>query len=74
MRTEEVIALFNNNAASVARFLNITRAAVDKWPDEVPLLRQYQLRERWPGIDDVLAAMRNARIPRGKRRNEKRSK
>ena len=55
--TRDVIAVFNDNASSLARFLRISRAAVLKWPEEVPLLRQYQLRERLPAIDDLVAAL-----------------
>ena len=69
---KDVIAVFNNNASALARFLRISRAAVDKWPEEVPLLRQYQLRERLPAIDNLVAAVRKSRAPR-KRRNRRKS-
>lgn len=57
MRTKDVIALFGTQA-KLAAFLNITQPSVSNWGDEVPLLRQYQLRERMPDIDKRIMRLR----------------
>ena len=44
MTKEEAIAAFGS-AKAIAEALGITEAAVSQWPDIVPELRQYQLRE-----------------------------
>lgn len=43
MRKADVLAHFDNNQSKVARFLGITRASVNGWPDPVPKGRAYQL-------------------------------
>lgn len=61
LRTEDVLAVFNNNQSALARFLQISRSAVEQWGEEVPRLRQYELRERLPAIDSLVAAVQKAR-------------
>ena len=58
MKTSEAIALLNlASPVDLARELRITPSAIYQWPnDEVPLLRQYQVRE-------LLAARQNSTDP-----------
>lgn len=51
MKKEEALRLFGS-ASNLARVLGITRQAVSRWADDVPLLRAYQIR-------DVLAARKD---------------
>lgn len=44
MTKSEAIAIFGS-AAKVARALNISKAAVSEWGEEIPELRVYQIRE-----------------------------
>ena len=53
---KEAVIRFFGSGSEVARQLGLTRAAVSAWPKTVPLLRQYQLREMFPGIDKDLRA------------------
>jgi len=46
--------------AAVADLLGITRQAVEKWPEKVPALRVYQLRELRPDLFPVPARPRSA--------------
>lgn len=64
MRTSDVLKVYGG-AAAVARILGIKSQAVSQWPEEVPELRQYKLREVDPQIDIKIAAVRKV----GKRRN-----
>jgi len=48
MTKQEVIKHFGN-AANVARALDISRAAVSSWPEDIPLLRQLQLEKLTKG-------------------------
>ena len=45
MKTTEAIHLFGGTCQSLANALGITRAAVSQWGENVPPLREYQLRE-----------------------------
>lgn len=56
MKTEAVTRVFGTKVA-IADFLGISKQAVSDWGDEVPPLRQYELRERRPTIDQEIAAL-----------------
>jgi len=45
MKTTEAIRLFGGTCQSLANALGISRAAVSQWGENVPPLREYQLRE-----------------------------
>ena len=45
MKTTEAIHLFGGTCQSLANVLGISRAAVSQWGENVPPLREYQLRE-----------------------------
>ena len=47
MTKDEAIAYYGTQV-QLAKALGITQAAVSKWPEQVPLLRQYEL-ERLTG-------------------------
>ncbi len=47
MKTETAIQLAGSSA-ELARILGLSRAAISQWPEDVPLLRVYQLREKKP--------------------------
>ena len=47
MKTQTAIQLAGTSA-ELARILGLSRAAVCQWPEDVPPLRVYQLRERRP--------------------------
>lgn len=47
MKTETAIKLAGTSA-ELARILGLSRAAISQWPDDVPLLRVYQLKEKKP--------------------------
>lgn len=47
MKTETAIQLAGTSA-ELARVLGLSRAAISQWPDDVPPLRVYQLREMKP--------------------------
>jgi hypothetical protein len=49
MKTKFAISLFGN-VSDLAAALNISVQAVYKWGEEVPKLRQYELRELRPDI------------------------
>lgn len=63
MKTKDLIAVFGTGV-KLAKFLKITPPAVSMWGDEVPPLRQYQLRERMPDIDKRIMKVRRANIRR----------
>lgn len=56
MLKSQLIAVLGSQQA-IAELLGITKGAVSQWPEEVPRLRQYELRERRPSIDAELAAL-----------------
>ena len=60
MKSEDVFKVFGNKS-KVARALGLTRAAASWWGDEVPLLRQYQLRELRPTLDEEIKALDSSR-------------
>ena len=47
MKKDEVLAYFGTQV-QLAKALGISQAAISKWPDQVPMLRQYQI-ERLTG-------------------------
>jgi transcriptional repressor of cell division inhibition gene dicB len=49
MKTRHVITLFGS-VASLAAQLGITDKAIYQWGEDVPKLRQYELRERRPDL------------------------
>lgn len=55
MKKDEAIAYYGTQI-KLAQALGISQAAISKWPDKVPLLRQYQI-ERLTGgalkVDDT---------------------
>ena len=57
MLKSELIQLFGR-PAYLARFLGVSRQAVNNWPEEIPELRQYKLRELRPTIDKELKKQR----------------
>jgi sigma54-dependent transcription regulator len=57
MRKDDVIAVIGS-AAAVGRLLEITHQAVSAWPKTVPRLRQYELRELRPSIDQEIERLR----------------
>lgn len=44
MKKDEAVALFGS-AAKMARALGVTRQSINKWGDDVPPLRVYQIKE-----------------------------
>lgn len=48
MLTADAIAHFGSKA-KLARALNISKQSISQWGDEVPLLRQFQLKELTKG-------------------------
>lgn len=48
MTKTEAIEYFGN-AAKIARALQLSRAAISSWPEEIPLLRQMQLEKLTKG-------------------------
>jgi transcriptional repressor of cell division inhibition gene dicB len=60
MKTADVIELFGT-ASSVADLLGLSRSAIAQWGDDVPKLRQYELRELRPGIDRELSELQSRR-------------
>jgi len=56
MKKTDLIKVFGTGTA-LAEFFGIERQAVSQWDEEIPELRQYQLRERLPNIDKVIATM-----------------
>lgn len=61
MLKADVIELFNGPAA-LGRYLGISSQAISQWPEEVPELQQYRLREKDARIDRKLAALRRKRV------------
>jgi hypothetical protein len=57
MLKSELIRLFHR-PVDLARFLGVSRQAVNNWPEEIPELRQYKLRELRPNIDKELKKLR----------------
>lgn len=57
MKKADLVILFGTQQA-IADFLGIGKSAVSQWPELVPELRQYQIREKDPQIDRKLAAAR----------------
>jgi hypothetical protein len=53
MKTDQLVRLYGSKTA-IAEALTISKQAISEWGDDVPLLRQYQLRERRPTIDQEL--------------------
>lgn len=45
MKLAEVLPHFGGCKVNVARALGVTKQAVSEWGDDVPELRQYQIRE-----------------------------
>lgn len=45
MTTKEAVAMFNGSRRRLAEALGITVQAVAQWGDEVPKLREYQIKE-----------------------------
>lgn len=56
MRTDAVIAVFGS-AKALADCLGVSKSAISQWGDEIPALREYQLREKRPSIERELAAI-----------------
>lgn len=54
MRKDHVLKLFDS-CAELARFLGLSRSAVNQWPPDKPIpgLQQYRLRELLPAIDSL---------------------
>lgn len=65
MKTKDAIAVFGT-AMKLAKFLNITPPAVSMWGVFVPKLRQYELREKMPDIDQRIMKLRRSAIGRKK--------
>lgn len=62
MKTRELIAIFGTLQAIGDLFdPPISRSAICQWGNDVPELRQYQLRERVPNIDAQIAALKKNR-------------
>lgn len=59
MNTSDLEKVFGTQVA-IAAFLGISRAAVSQWGESVPELRQYQLRERMPNIDTLIATVKES--------------
>ena len=56
MNKTDLVAVFGSQQA-IADLFGITKGAVSQWPEEVPELRVYQLREKCPDIDVRIAAL-----------------
>lgn len=56
MKKSLLIRLLGSQQA-IADLLGVTKGAVSQWPEGVPRLRQYQIREKIPDIDQQLAAL-----------------
>lgn len=53
---EQIGALF----APLNNGIPLTKGAIGQWEEDIPKLREYQLRELVPDIDDRIAAARKA--------------
>ena len=53
MTTNQLVRVFGTKSA-IAAFLGITRQSVSEWGQQVPKLRQYELREKRPSLDREL--------------------
>ncbi len=60
MKTDDALALFGS-VRQLASALSMTPQAVYQWGDVVPQLREYQIRERFPDFDRLVAAMKSRR-------------
>lgn len=56
MLKKDVVAVFGT-ASALAQFLGIEKSAVSQWGEEIPKLRQYELREKRPSIDREIAQL-----------------
>lgn len=54
MKKKDVILAFGSQS-HVARALGISRQAVNRWPDDVPRLRVYQIEDQHPERIALLA-------------------
>ena len=62
MKTQELIAVFGTQQAIGELFQPpISKSAVSQWGREVPELRVFQLRKRFPDIDERIAKARRQR-------------
>jgi len=52
----DLIAVLGSQRA-IAELLGITKGAVSQWPERLPDLRVYQVREKIPDIDQRIAAL-----------------
>ena len=60
MKKSDLVAVLGSQKA-LADLLDITGSAVSQWPEELPELRIYQVREKLPDIDERLAALNRGR-------------
>ena len=64
MKKSDLLKLFKTMEAIGELFADknhgvpITRSAVSQWPEAIPELREYQLRELMPDIDERIGALR----------------
>ncbi len=56
MKTSDLLRIFGT-LQGVADLFDISRSAVCQWGEEVPQLREYQLREKVPDIDSRIAEL-----------------
>jgi hypothetical protein len=54
MKTSSLIALLGTKTA-LAAWVGLSKQSISAWGETVPLLRQYQIREMHPDIDERLA-------------------
>lgn len=53
MKKSQLVKYFGTKAA-LARACKVSRQAVGQWPEIIPELQQYRLRDWYPGIDEQL--------------------
>ena len=57
MKTSDVVRVFGSQKA-VARLLGITPAAISQWGEEVPDLRQFQIKQKRRNIEAQINALK----------------
>ena len=57
MKTSDVVRVFGSQKA-IARLLGITPAAISQWGEEVPDLRQFQIKQKRRNIEAQINALK----------------
>jgi predicted transcriptional regulator len=60
MKKSDLVAVLGSQRA-LAALLDITPSAVSQWPEDLPELRIYQVRDKVPDIDQRIATLTKER-------------